>query len=555
MNKIKEFIFLVPAVLVVVAAVAGFRSTVPVFSQIIFPGEEDKEEPGITATRSADKKREESGEKKKEKKEKVAAVSLKAEAWKDGTYTGSGAGYGGPVVVEVQIVGGKIKSIRIVSHEGETPEYFSRAKKIIARILKQQTPEVDCIAEATLSSNGIRQAVAAALNKAGGKKVTATTTTVTKTSTKKTTESKKKEVVSKGVPADGTFTGSAQCENFGYTVSLAAKFREGKVVAVNKLKITGNDDPDNEAYWKKAWKPMVKKILKTQKKNGAMASSVDTVSGATYSSHAIVKAYLDAREKAIAKNNGKKVKEKKTNPSDQADTTPANLDEGEQNTQIQTTGTPKDGTYSVSASCEPDAKKAFTSYIMSADVTFKNGALAAMENFSSTDETNKKYYQKAVEGTKNSTGVVSQLLANQSVKGLQAVSGATCSSKTIRNLYLLAWNQATGETTTVVSDDEEMVTQTPAPSPSQTPIDSSGEEDSDKIDYSEIKDGIYPVCVMVYPDEDATNLWYSQNALNYILPQLIQKQKATGVDICSGATCSSEDFLNLYREALKKAKE
>ena len=662
MKKIKEFLLLAPAVLFFVAAIVGFRNNVPVFSEIIFPGEKDQVQQGITADRSDEKRKtEETGKEAKKKKEKVTAVSLSTTMWKDGTYTGTGAGYGGPIVAEVVIRDGKIKSIRILSHGGETPEFFARAKKIIGVILRKQTPEVDCIAEATLSSNGIRQAVADALGKAGGKRVTAATVTVTAkknggSGTSQKNSGGKKEKVNKGVPADGKFTGSAVCENFGYTVKLTARFRGGRVVSLSKFTVTGNDDPDNEAYWKMAWKPMVANILKNQTKTGAV-TPVDVVSGATYSSNAIVNAYLDARNKAIAQNDGKSAENSGKNRAGESDSaqgnsgedsssheSPASLDDdsadSESGEQAQSGGAPVDGTYSVSAVCEPDEKKAFTAYTMSADVTFQGGVLTAIENFSSTDESNKSFYMRAAEGTKRSVGVVEQLLANQSAKGLQAVTGATCSSKTIRALYILAKNQAAGSAeeddeaeddmtagnagktaaesdstastggtagSTAVPGDENgagssagEAEKTPGAGNTESPQATPGTgntEDSDATSGAGsassptaapstggIKDGTYTVSTTVYPDEwedfdeyvlkgdfvfkdgklediknpvveDAINEWYCSNALNYVLPQMVAIQGTSGIDACSGATCSSEAFITLYQIALNLAQK
>ena len=76
------------------------------------------------------------------------------DGYKDGTYQGSGTGFGGTVTVQVTVSGGKITAIDIVDASGETPSYFSAAKGVIGKMLAGQTPNVDAVSGATYSSNG-----------------------------------------------------------------------------------------------------------------------------------------------------------------------------------------------------------------------------------------------------------------------------------------------------------------------------------------------------------------------------------------------------------------
>ena len=89
--------------------------------------------------------------------------------WKDGTFTGSARGFGGTVSVRVTIKNGKIKKIS-ASGKGETSSYWRRAQAVRGRIIKKQNPRVDAVSGATYSSNGIINAVIAALNKAAKSK-------------------------------------------------------------------------------------------------------------------------------------------------------------------------------------------------------------------------------------------------------------------------------------------------------------------------------------------------------------------------------------------------
>lgn len=87
-------------------------------------------------------------------------------AYRDGVYTASAPGYGGPITVQVTVQSDVITDIAIVSHDGETASYFSRARKVVSDILERGTPEVDAVSGATYSSTGIRNAVQSALAKA-----------------------------------------------------------------------------------------------------------------------------------------------------------------------------------------------------------------------------------------------------------------------------------------------------------------------------------------------------------------------------------------------------
>ncbi len=87
--------------------------------------------------------------------------------FKPGTYTGEGEGIHGKIEVEVTVDENNIKDIKIVKHE-ETPGVSDLAiKNIPESIIKNQSLAVDTVAGATMSSEGILEAVTQALEKAG----------------------------------------------------------------------------------------------------------------------------------------------------------------------------------------------------------------------------------------------------------------------------------------------------------------------------------------------------------------------------------------------------
>lgn len=94
---------------------------------------------------------------------KNAAAEGGAVSYADGTYTGSGDGFGGTVSVEVTVSGGKITAIDVVNAANEDAAYLDKAKGIIDSMISANSPEVDTISGATFSSTGIKTAVQQAL--------------------------------------------------------------------------------------------------------------------------------------------------------------------------------------------------------------------------------------------------------------------------------------------------------------------------------------------------------------------------------------------------------
>lgn len=83
----------------------------------------------------------------------------------DGVYQGSAQGRNGPITVEVTVEGGAIADIEVIS-QSETPRYYEQAEAVISSILSAGSPDVDAVTGATISSEAIKAAVAAALGQA-----------------------------------------------------------------------------------------------------------------------------------------------------------------------------------------------------------------------------------------------------------------------------------------------------------------------------------------------------------------------------------------------------
>ncbi|MCY6484747.1 FMN-binding protein [Clostridium aestuarii] len=91
--------------------------------------------------------------------------------YKEGTYKGTGQGHHGEIKVEVITNKYKIKEIKIVEQQ-ETPELCDIVyNKMPERIIKANSVEVNVVAGASFTSQGLIDAVKNALGKAKIKKI------------------------------------------------------------------------------------------------------------------------------------------------------------------------------------------------------------------------------------------------------------------------------------------------------------------------------------------------------------------------------------------------
>ena len=381
--------------------------------------------------------------------------------WKDGTYTGSGKGFGGTISVKVTVKDGKISAIDVTNASGETASYFSKAKGIIPKMISGQTTNVDAASGATYSSNGIITAVRNALSKAETGKSS------TKKKKKKNKKNKKKNSGSDSnnnnnniaAPAegyeDGTYTGSAACsgEQFKeYSVTANVTIKNGKISAV-EISSTAKGTNLKQFMSRDEIKNLPSLIVS---KNGT--SGVDAVSGATYSSHAIFNAVNDALSKAKKNSSSTEKKEEtttekkeetttekkeETTTEKKEETTTEKKEETTTEKKEETTENPdegknyKNGTYKVSVSCEPDEDEDFDPYTISMDITIKKDKIMEISNITAnTNSTNKAYTNDAKKG------MVSKIIANGNADGVNTVAGATCSSKAIKDACQKAFNAA-----------------------------------------------------------------------------------------------------------------
>ena len=220
--------------------------------------------------------------KEKAAKEAQAIGSeVSTEGLKDGEYEGTATGYGGPLTVRITVKGGKLTDIKVVS-QTETPEYFNRAKAVIGKILSSGNVNVDSVSGATISSNAIKKAVADALSKAGSKQQAKVTPVKKDARAAKGRKGNAAGTFSIGSANlnDGVYTGSGQGYNGPIRVRVTVS--GGNITNVEIL-----SNSDDAPFFNRA-KAVIGRLL------GSPGKSVDTVSGATYSSRGIIDAVRNA---------------------------------------------------------------------------------------------------------------------------------------------------------------------------------------------------------------------------------------------------------------------
>ena len=381
-------------------------------------------------------------------------------AYKDGTYYGSGTGFGGPLKVMVEISGGKIASIQIVENS-DGSDYISKAASLIDSIITTQSTNVDTVSGATYSSVGIIQAVRDAL----GQAVVNGTSDSTQNNNNNSSSDDDSSTVTGTVPyKEGIYYGTA--EGYSGDVSVAVVIQEKTIKA-----ILITESSDDEAFFNRAM-DVVKKVIRTQK-----TDDVDTVSGATYSSKGLLNAIKNALKQAEKVTNGESIDEKpdltelkeliekaekleedtytetswtvlQTRLADAKDaleetkqtavdkaveklkTAIAQLEskdgKDEENTKYIS------GIYEVTVPCKPDDDEDFEEYNLTMTVTIRDDKIMAITDITGDgDSGNDRYITKAANGTSSIKGVVSQIIDKGMPEDIDTVSRATCSSNAI----------------------------------------------------------------------------------------------------------------------------
>ena len=114
----------------------------------------------------------------------------------------------------------------------------------------------------------------------------------------------------------------------------------------------------------------------------------------------------------------------------------------------------QDGTYTGTAECTPDGDGEFTKYNLSLSVTVEDGKIKSIDNvLGDGDRKNKSYIEDATNGYDDYIGVVKQIVDANGTDGINAVTGATCSSNAIVNAVNDALEKVTKKEENTVNTD------------------------------------------------------------------------------------------------------
>ena len=142
-------------------------------------------------------------------------------AMTDGTYTGEGKGRNGTITVEVTVKAGKLDAVKVVKHTETVGISDAAVADFPKAIVAAQSTAVDAVAGATMTSEGIRQAVAQAIQKAGGDPAQFAAAVVKKKTAKKLVK-ENADIVVVGAGGSG-ISAAVKAETLGANVILIEK--------------------------------------------------------------------------------------------------------------------------------------------------------------------------------------------------------------------------------------------------------------------------------------------------------------------------------------------
>ncbi len=202
--------------------------------------------------------------------ETPAAAEEAAKLYVAGTYSASEEGFAGKVTVTITTSDSEITDVK-VEGPNETPDKGGAAmEKLQGELLKAQSAEVDAVSGSTVTSDAVKKAMAAAIEKAkSGDASTGSDEALAFTA--------------------GTYTGTGVGYNGPTTVEVT--FDDSKITDIKIV-----DTKETAHVGDTAFEVLIPQMIE------ANGTGVDAVSGATFSSKALKTAVNDAAEQAGATN-------------------------------------------------------------------------------------------------------------------------------------------------------------------------------------------------------------------------------------------------------------
>lgn len=181
-------------------------------------------------------------------------------------FEAASAGFGGEVKVALTIEDGKIVDAKVTG-DSETPGIGAAAlEPLAAQLLAAGSAEIDGVAGATVTSDAVRAAAAAALAEVSG------------------------ETAAEAVLADGTYTAEAYGFEMAVSDKVIVTIEGGKIASI----AYGEDCGDTPPMLDTVAKTLFPRIIEAQ------SVGVDVASGATVTSNAVKTAVADCLSQALA---------------------------------------------------------------------------------------------------------------------------------------------------------------------------------------------------------------------------------------------------------------
>ena len=181
-------------------------------------------------------------------------------------FEAASAGFGGEVKVALTIEDGKIVDAKVTG-DSETPGIGAAAlEPLAAQLVAAGSAEIDGVAGATVTSDAVRAAAAAALAEASG------------------------ETAAEAVLADGTYTAEAYGFEMAVSDKVIVTIEGGTIASI----ASGEDCGDTPPMLDTVAKTLFPRIIEAQ------SVGVDVASGATVTSNAVKTAVADCLSQALA---------------------------------------------------------------------------------------------------------------------------------------------------------------------------------------------------------------------------------------------------------------
>lgn len=204
-----------------------------------------------------------------------------------GTYEGVAKGFAGDIVTSITVSETEIEKIKIVG-ENESPDIGGKAMIVVeAAVIEKQNSDIDMIAGATVTTEAIKKSLDIALAKAKGEEYIEETEEVSEKEDAVSAPTQVEEVVITAKPkvqgsfVDGEYDKEVQGHNG--LIKLKIIVEDSNIVSIEFI-----EHQETAGIYEKAVEGVVTAIIEGQ------SLDVDTVSGATVTSNAILQAIKEA---------------------------------------------------------------------------------------------------------------------------------------------------------------------------------------------------------------------------------------------------------------------